>query len=350
MRFIYLSRNQNRFGYNILKKLISNNFYPEYLILPEKKTLRDNFYINKLLKKIYNFLSNYYNIKKVFFLESELLLAERFNIKVLIYRKNLLNNLLKDKKIDLIFIGGGWPFLIRNTKSFKNKTKIINIHPSILPKFKGTSVTRWQRLFVTKETGVTLHHVTDKFDSGEIIYQLKKKISINDTPQEIFQKLVKPAMKIAIKFFQVIKNKKKFKQKVPYNFKTRIYKNWYNSNFYNKVDLKNSIESIACQIISNFQEMNFYKTVKIKINKNLFYVREVMFKKNYFKKKSRQNSNYLEIFKINKNGWYCKKKNSRDIIIIKKIQFTKFYKIRKSINPISIEKIRCGDKIFSCDT
>lgn len=34
----------------------------------------------------------------------------------------------------------------------------------------------------------------------------------------------------------------------------------------------------------------------------------------------------------------------------KKFQFIKFYKIRKSVNPISVEKIRCGDKMFSCDT
>ena len=56
------------------------------------------------------------------------------------------------------------------------KNKIINIHPSLLPKYKGLDT--FNKVLKSKEkiTGCTVHYVTDKLDSGKII--LKKKINI----------------------------------------------------------------------------------------------------------------------------------------------------------------------------
>ena len=64
-------------------------------------------------------------------------------------------------------------------KSFKYK--ILNIHPSLLPKFKG--IDTHKRVLKNKEkyTGCTVHYVTPKLDSGNIILQKKVLIKKNET-------------------------------------------------------------------------------------------------------------------------------------------------------------------------
>jgi len=96
---------------------------------------------------------------------------------------NLKNNLkteqlfkeLKKYNISIICLAGYMRVLKKKfIQRFKNK--IINIHPSLLPKYKGLDT--FNRVLKSKEkiTGCTVHYVTDKLDSGKII--LKKKINI----------------------------------------------------------------------------------------------------------------------------------------------------------------------------
>ena len=65
----------------------------------------------------------------------------------------------------------------------KFRGKIINIHPSLLPKYKG--VNTFTRILKNKEkiSGCTVHHVNDKLDSGNII--LKKSFFIKDKDDEL---------------------------------------------------------------------------------------------------------------------------------------------------------------------
>ena len=88
---------------------------------------------------------------------------------------------LKKKKISLICLAGYMKILKKN---FINKFngKIINIHPSLLPKYKGLNT--FKRVLVSKEkiTGCTVHHVNNKLDSGLKI--LQKKIVINPNDNE----------------------------------------------------------------------------------------------------------------------------------------------------------------------
>jgi len=96
---------------------------------------------------------------------------------------NLKNNLkteqlfkeLKKHNISIICLAGYMKVLKKKfIQRFKNK--IINIHPSLLPKHKGLDT--FNRVLKAKEkiTGCTVHYVTDKLDSGKII--LTKKINI----------------------------------------------------------------------------------------------------------------------------------------------------------------------------
>ena len=74
------------------------------------------------------------------------------------------------------------------------KNKIINIHPSILPSYggKGMFGSKIHKEVIENneiETGITIHYVSDKYDSGEIIFQKKISIQENDTPKSIEEKI-----------------------------------------------------------------------------------------------------------------------------------------------------------------
>ena len=73
----------------------------------------------------------------------------------------------------------------------KFKGQILNIHPSLLPKYKGLNTHRKAIENNEKYSGCTVHLVTSKLDSGKIILQKKVKISKNDNPKTLAKKILK---------------------------------------------------------------------------------------------------------------------------------------------------------------
>jgi len=73
-------------------------------------------------------------------------------------------------------------------KNFKGK--ILNIHPSLLPKFKGLNT--HERAIRNKEiySGCTVHFVNSRLDSGKIVLQKKVKIKKNDTPKTLSKRIL----------------------------------------------------------------------------------------------------------------------------------------------------------------
>ena len=103
--------------------------------------------------------------------------AKKWSIPYLIinYRQNLSEDKLlvklKHYKVNLILLAGYMKILSKNfIRSFGKS--IINIHPSLLPKFKGLNTFAKALSQKEKKTGCTVHYVTEKLDSGNII--LKK--------------------------------------------------------------------------------------------------------------------------------------------------------------------------------
>ena len=97
--------------------------------------------------------------------------------------------LLKKKKINLICLAGFMRILSKNfIQSFKGQ--ILNIHPSLLPKYKGLNT--HERAITNKDrySGCTVHFVTAKLDSGKIIIQKKVKINKKDTPRTLANKVL----------------------------------------------------------------------------------------------------------------------------------------------------------------
>ena len=102
--------------------------------------------------------------------------------------KKILFELKKDR-IDLICLAGFMKIL---SKTFINNFngKILNIHPSLLPKFKGLNT--HERAIKNKEkySGCTVHFVNSKLDSGKIILQDKVRINKNETPKTLAKKIL----------------------------------------------------------------------------------------------------------------------------------------------------------------
>tara|TARA_Y100001935_G_C17285524_1_gene500111 strand:+ start:1081 stop:1665 length:585 start_codon:yes stop_codon:yes gene_type:complete len=122
---------------------------------------------------------------------------KRSKIKKMILRynykskdENRILNVLKKNQIKLICLAGFMKILSpRFIKKFNGK--ILNIHPSLLPKYKGLNTHK--RVIKNKEkySGCSVHYVNERLDSGKIIIQKKVKILKKDTPISLAKKVLK---------------------------------------------------------------------------------------------------------------------------------------------------------------
>ncbi len=96
---------------------------------------------------------------------------------------------LKKNEIKLICLAGFMKILSRYfIENFNGK--ILNIHPSLLPKYKGLNTHKRAILKKEKFSGCTVHFVTSKLDSGKIIIQKKVKINKNETEKSLAKKIL----------------------------------------------------------------------------------------------------------------------------------------------------------------
>ena len=112
-----------------------------------------------------------------------------FNFKKQTVAENEILKELRKKKISLICLAGFMKILSKNF-IIKFKGKILNIHPSLLPKYKGLNTYERAIKNNDKYSGCTVHFVTSKLDSGRIIDQKKVKIDKNDTPKTLAKKIL----------------------------------------------------------------------------------------------------------------------------------------------------------------
>jgi phosphoribosylglycinamide formyltransferase-1 len=128
--------------------------------------------------------------------------ADQFDIKKKVFnfqstkdaeRKTL--TLLKKEKINFICLAGFMKILSNNfIKNFDGK--IINIHPSLLPRYKGLDTHKKAISNKDKFAGCTVHYVTAKLDSGKIIMQTKVKVTGKDKPTSLAKKVLRQEHKL----------------------------------------------------------------------------------------------------------------------------------------------------------
>lgn len=128
-----------------------------------------------------------------------LTIADNNNVpSVLINRQTFFNSSqlltdLNNHEIDFIVLAGFlWLIPEYLIQAFPNK--IINIHPSLLPKYGGKGMYGskvHQAVIANKESksGITIHYVNDRFDEGEVIFQVTCEVLPEDTPATLAQKI-----------------------------------------------------------------------------------------------------------------------------------------------------------------
>src|SRR6266480_1028387 len=96
--------------------------------------------------------------------------------------------LLRDAGVELVVLAG-FMRVLKEQMLAAFPRRIVNIHPSLLPKFPGLQA--WKQAVVANEkwTGVTVHYVDEKVDHGDIIAQRKVPVMSDDTPESLHARI-----------------------------------------------------------------------------------------------------------------------------------------------------------------
>ena len=116
------------------------------------------------------------------------------------YEKAILT-ILNNQKIDWIVLAG-YMKLIGPTILDAFKDKIINIHPSLLPRFKGLNAQKQAFDAGVKQTGCTVHFVDESLDGGAIIAQETVAVSDDDTLESLTEKILQKEHQLYPKVLQ----------------------------------------------------------------------------------------------------------------------------------------------------
>jgi phosphoribosylglycinamide formyltransferase 1 len=112
----------------------------------------------------------------------------RFRTRLEPETEEQLVKMLRDAGVELVVLAGFMRVLHEPMlKAFSRR--IINIHPSLLPKFPGLEA--WKQALATGEevTGCTVHYVDEKIDHGQILGQQEVRILPNDTPERLHTRI-----------------------------------------------------------------------------------------------------------------------------------------------------------------
>jgi len=162
-----------------LRKLLQNSLKPKIIIIPEK-----------------------YDSRKLIFL------GKKANIKIIksVYKRSLIPYL---SDCDII-VSVSWPFIIRNEVLRMFPGRILNVHASLLPKYRGQHPLNWALLNDEKKIGVTIHLVSEELDAGNILIQKSITIKDKDDMQYIRKKIHLLGAKLlveSIKKFNILRPK-----------------------------------------------------------------------------------------------------------------------------------------------
>lgn len=144
--------------------------------------------------------------------------AENHKIKNIMLDRKLFKEKLSDEissilenneeKTDYIVLAG-YLSILSNSFIEKWTEKIINIHPSLLPKFggKGMYGMNVHRAVIEakeKESGATIHFVDSGIDTGKIITQVKVPVLENDSPEDLQKRVLEQEHKLLIKGIKIL--------------------------------------------------------------------------------------------------------------------------------------------------
>ena len=147
------------------------------------------------------------SIARKYNVRSEYIDPAPFKTKLEGFAEDKVIKMLQEENIELVCLAGFMRMVKQNfVKAYEGR--IINIHPSILPNFKGIKAQKQAIEANAKESGCTVHFVDLGMDTGAIIAQRKVKIKKDDDEKSLSKKIIKQEYILYTKVLQNIANGK----------------------------------------------------------------------------------------------------------------------------------------------
>lgn len=353
LRFALITGHQNRNGYTTLKKCIERNVLPILIIVTSDKPPLSNLLFRNYELIKYSLKCWFYRCDSLRMIESEVLLANKFKIPILkvdSLKTEEAKIKVNEYNLDLIIVAGGWkeriPIKIINLPKYGS----INIHPSLLPEFRGTSVTRWQILNGVNRTGVTIHYMDEDFDTGKPIAQKSISLDVTEcTPQELFQKLSNIGSELLVDLLNKLNKGMNIKSDLvePNNKFDRYFSKWKWDKERLLIDPTSDLRSIHYKILASTQESYEYPGPILRLNNKDFIIRATKVTKvNKHLQKSFDQTSKNYLFLKDEGIIWIRSKSAYNLLITK-IQPANRYKIRRANHPN--KWFKKGEKITLSD-
>ncbi|HEY8403933.1 MAG TPA: formyltransferase family protein [Flavobacteriales bacterium] len=278
MKILYVTRHFNHSGYEILDRLIRENVKIDAILLHDDKSSWRKPYVRQWLILKYKLKCWYYRCKPLRTLRSEEALAKRHNIPIIwadSIKSDAFYEELTKLNPDIIVLGGGWHELIPPRVFSFPSLGCINTHPSLLPEFRGTSITRWQVLYGVEKSGSTIHYVDETFDTGGVLAQAETIVGPHTSPQELFLQLGKVGADIMIPLLRKFSESGK---PTPYfvhhnEAYYQYFKRWTWDLERLKIDWSKTLRQIHYMVLANTQESYEYLGPTFRYNGHSYFLR-----------------------------------------------------------------------------
>lgn len=150
----------------------------------------------------------------------------------------------------------------------------INVHPSLLPQYRGSAPIQWAILNGDKETGVTTMYLDEGMDSGDIILQTKTPIDKDETSGELWDRLSKIGAELLVETLEKIENKTapRIKQPKEFTLAPMLEKSQAKIDWESKTaqEIKNLVRGLnpimGAYSVLNEKKIKFWKVDKLSID------------------------------------------------------------------------------------
>ena len=149
----------------------------------------------------------------------------------------------------------------------------VNVHPSLLPQYRGSAPIQWAILNGDKETGVTTMYLDEGMDSGDIILQTKTPIDKDETSGELWDRLSKIGAELLVETLEKIENKTapRIKQPKEFTLAPMLEKSQAKIDWENKTaqEIKNLVRGLnpimGAYSLFNEKKIKFWKVDNLSI-------------------------------------------------------------------------------------
>jgi methionyl-tRNA formyltransferase len=263
MRILFVTRHLNSSGFATLNRLIEEKFDICGVLLAKQSSTWTSRWLRLIALCLYRAECYFYRCRPLKVTTSERLLSRAAGLRVIevdSIKSAETFNALSALAPDLIVIGGGWHELIPPAIFKIPRLGCINAHPSLLPDFRGTSITRWQVLGGVRKSGCTIHYVNEAFDSGAILAQESLAVPEGVTPQELFSSLSTLAAEMMVKVLRRFESEGALTgtDVADAAAKSRYYHRWKWNDSRLEIDWRRTFREIDCFVRANTQESYRY--------------------------------------------------------------------------------------------